>query len=216
MLGFAGEAMRRTFGLAPSEIGSPSEEEQGASDRMDAEALYRAHATFVAKLLYRMGAREQELEDLVQQVFLVAHNRGGYAIGPAQPTTWLAGIAIRVLSTHRRTIRRKKLSDPASNIPLDELVDEGVDAHRHAEARESLERVARALDKLSDEQRLVFVLHEIEERSCDALAEELSLPLGTVHSRLFAARRAFQEAHRRELKQTPTKSSGRAPSGQQS
>jgi len=192
--------MRRFVGLERPQAHA-HEDSKESDDRVGAEELYRAHADFVVKFLYRLGARVQELEDLVQQVFLVAHDRGGYVRGSAQPTTWLACIAVRVLSTHRRTARRKKLNELSSPDELLEIpAEEGADAHRRTEARESLARVGRALDKLPEEQRLLFVLHEIEERSCSSLAQELDLPIGTVHSRLFAARRAFIEAYEREAK----------------
>jgi len=200
--------VRRSVELEP-DVGNVGEAPEDAHvDHLGAEALYRAYAPFVVKFLYRLGASAQELEDLVQQVFLVAHHRGGYVRRSAQPTTWLAAIAARVLSTHRRTLRRKHSNEllPVGESVLEDVAEEGVDAHRHAEARESLARVWRALEKLTEDQRLLFILHEMEERSCESLARELELPLGTVHSRLHAARRAFIEAHRKEATASPPKS----------
>lgn len=206
MFGLAIPLMKRPAELRSEPI-SARDASGDAADTLDAAALYRAHAPFVVKFLFRLGAREQELEDLAQQVFLVAHHRGGYVRGPAQPTTWLAAIAARVLSTHRRTARRKHSNEvlAEADSALEEIAEGGVDAHRHVEARESLARVSRALEKLTEDQRLLFVLHEMEERSCESLARELELPLGTVHSRLHAARQAFIEAHRRETLALPSR-----------
>src|ERR1043166_4212655 len=62
----------------------------------NAASLFRAHAAFVASFLFRLGLEPNEIDDAVQEVFLIAHRQGGYQPGPAQPRTWLAAIAIRV------------------------------------------------------------------------------------------------------------------------
>jgi RNA polymerase sigma-70 factor (ECF subfamily) len=54
------------------------------------------------------------------------------------------------------------------------------------------------LDRMDLEKRALFVMFEIDELSCDAIAEMLSIPIGTVYSRLHAARRDFERALVRE------------------
>jgi RNA polymerase sigma-70 factor, ECF subfamily len=159
---------------------------------LDSGALFRAHAPFVAGFLARLGLEPHELDDAVQEVFLLAHRRGGFDEGKAQPTTWLAAIALRVASGMRRSRRRRRARalDPGSeaggSTPFEALA-----------AAESLDRVQRALGTLSLEHRAVFVLFEIEDVSCESIAAGMGIPLGTVYSRLHAARRAFQRAHAR-------------------
>jgi RNA polymerase sigma-70 factor (ECF subfamily) len=166
---------------------------------LDGGALFRAHAAFVARFLSRLGVERQELDDAVQEVFLIAHRRGGYSDGPAQPTTWLAEIALRVASTMRRSRRRHARQETggpagaASDATPFELLA----------AAQSLERVQQALDTLSLEHRAVFVLFEIEGESCESIASGLGIPVGTVHSRLHTARRGFQKAYDRMEAQTP-------------
>lgn len=169
-------------------------DERDGVEAVGVEALFRAHAGFVATFLGRLGAPAAEIDDLTQEVFLVAHRRGGYRPGPAHPTSWLAHIALKVLSTARRSRRRK----PAS--PGDEalaLVPAGDDPFAAAAAREALRRVDRALATLDLEHRAVFVLFELDGESCESIAAGLGVPVGTVYSRLHHARRKFQEAHAR-------------------
>lgn len=163
-----------------------------APARIGAGDLYRAHAGFVAGFLCRMGAKHVDVADLTQEVFLVAHRRGGYAEGPARPTTWLAEIAVRVLSTHRRSARRKP------TIPAGETLEQ-----RHAETPppdlqvdsiRALEQVQRCLDGLDLEHRAVFVLFELEGEPCSGIATALGIPIGTVYSRLHNARKKFLDA----------------------
>jgi RNA polymerase sigma-70 factor (ECF subfamily) len=160
--------------------------------RIDASTLFHAHATFVAAFLTRLGVGRQELDDAVQEVFLVAHRRGGYVEGPAQPTTWLAEIAVRVVATLRRTRRRRPEGEPVS--PAEEPATSRTPFDAMADA-ESLERVGRALETLSLEHRSVFVLFEIHGEPCDSIAAAFGLPVGTVYSRLHAARRGFLRAY---------------------
>lgn len=160
---------------------------------LDAEALYRAHADFVARFLLRLGAAGQDVPDLLQEVFLVAHRRGGFILGTAKPTTWLAEIAFRVASDRRKKTKRK-LED-ADNDSIALAPAQGATPGDTAEARQALARVQRALDGLTPEKRVVFALFELEGESCDAIAKVLGIPVGTVYSRLHAARREFARVH---------------------
>jgi len=160
---------------------------------LDAEALYRAHADFVARFLLRLGAQGQDVPDLLQEVFLVAHRRGGFVMGTAKPTTWLAEIAFRVASDRRKKTKRKLEDADTDSIAL--AAGAGATPGDTAEARQALGRVQQALDALTAEKRVVFVLFELEGESCDAIARALGIPVGTVYSRLHAARREFARVH---------------------
>jgi RNA polymerase sigma-70 factor (ECF subfamily) len=160
--------------------------------RMGAGELYRAHVSFVAGFLTRMGAMAGDLDDLTQEVFLVAHRRGGYVEGPARPTTWLADIAVRVLSTHRRTQRRKHAAP--STDAVEASTSDAAAPDEQLATRRALERVQACLDGLDDDHRAVFVLFELEGEPCASIATALGIPTGTVYSRLHHARRRFLEA----------------------
>lgn len=160
---------------------------------LDGGALFRAHAAFVASFLGRLGVEPPELDDAVQEVFLIAHRRGGFTEGAAQPTTWLAEIALRIASGMRRSRRRR--ADALAAAGASE--DAGATPFEAVVAAESLARVQRALDTLSLEHRAVFILFEIEGESCESIAAGMRIPIGTVYSRLYAARRGFQQAYAR-------------------
>ena len=160
--------------------------------RVGAAELYLTHAPFVRRFLARLGVTSADLDDLTQEVFVIAHRQGGYEPGPARPTTWLAEIALRLAFAHRRVARRRaegELPEDAASPapdPLDVLA-----------AHESLARVERALATLDLVHRAVFVLFEIEGESCESIATALGVPVGTVHSRLHYARRTFRKAYDR-------------------
>ena len=160
---------------------------------LDGAALFRAHGNFVAGFLCRLGVGRDELDDAVQEVFLIAHKRGGYNVGEAQPTTWLAEIALRVASVQRRSQRRrsKRERDAAIDDAFTETPFEILSTN------EMRSRMSHAMDTLSLEHRAVFILFEIEEQSCESIAAGLAIPIGTVYSRLHSARERFKRAYSR-------------------
>jgi RNA polymerase sigma-70 factor (ECF subfamily) len=161
---------------------------------LDGGALFRAHGRFVASFLVQLGVERPDLDDAMQEVFLTAHRRGGFSEGPAQPTTWLAEIALRVASTMRRTRRRRRVGLIAASTREPAMTSTPFEA---AAAAEALVRVQRALDTLSLEHRAVFVLFELEGASCESIAAGMRIPIGTVYSRLHTSRTGFQEAYAR-------------------
>jgi RNA polymerase sigma-70 factor (ECF subfamily) len=140
-----------------------------------------------------MGARPTEIDDMVQDVFLAAHRKGGYRAGPASPTTFLAQLALEANLAGRRRYRRWQSahSDDAARAAL------GV-SPLQPDAALAAARAARRLDEalasMDEDRRAVFVLFELQGESCDAIAAGLGLPVGTVYSRLHAARRTFRES----------------------
>jgi RNA polymerase sigma-70 factor (ECF subfamily) len=166
-----------------------------APGRIDAGALFLRYGRFVARFLWKMGVEAQELDDLVQEIFLVAHRRGGFLPGRARPTTWLGEIALRVVSTRKRSSRRRPdQPDPKALARVASGAHSPTDA---VEAWESLERVRRALERVDLAHRAVFVLFELEGEPCEDIAAALDVPVGTVYSRLHKARRLFLEAYGR-------------------
>jgi RNA polymerase sigma-70 factor (ECF subfamily) len=140
-----------------------------------------------------MGVLRSDIDDLVQEVFLVAHRNGGYTPGPAKPTTYLASIAFRAATTHRRKRQTRSFVKSA-----DELVtnagDERHSPERDADQRRQLILLDRALSALDPDKRAVFVMAEMHGESVVSIAEGLGIPVDTAYSRLRAARRIFREA----------------------
>jgi len=177
----------------PGEDGTPPAQPA----HLDAARLFRDHARFVASFVVRLGVRREEVDDIVQEVFLVAHRRGGFIPGAARPTTWLAEIALRVSSSARRRQRRSR--EDADVQTLADAVCSARGPGEQAETAEALRRVQQALEGLDEAKRAVFILFELEGESCESIAAGLNIPVGTVYSRLHKARKLFMEIHARLL-----------------
>src|SRR5262249_11716314 len=113
---------------------------------LTAEALFRQHARFVARFLTRLGVPSEQLDDALQDVFLVAHRNGGYRPGLAKPTSYLANLAIRAAAQLRRKlgVARKRHSDAT----VDQVPAEIEDPARMLQVQQDLQRLQRALDHL--------------------------------------------------------------------
>lgn len=166
---------------------------RAASRPLDLTAVHAAHADFVWKSLQRLGVREADLEDQFQEVFVVVHQRLAGFEGRSQLTTWLFGICLRVAAAYRRRgyVRREQ---PTEVPPDDPLAPAGATPEEAAAARQANERVQRLLDEMDLEKRAVFVMAEIEEMSSEQIAAIVGVPVGTVFSRLHAARKQFEQA----------------------
>jgi RNA polymerase sigma-70 factor (ECF subfamily) len=169
-----------------------SRAESPPADRPSAADLFRAHAAFVARFAARLGVPHGEVEDVVQEVFLTVHRVGGFRPGQASVTTWLADLAVRAASTRRRSARRNRVV--TDEDVLRAAVSAAPSPEELADLRADLEKAERALASLDLDRRAVFVLYELEGESCEAIAAGLSVPIGTVYSRLHAARKAFRAA----------------------
>jgi RNA polymerase sigma-70 factor (ECF subfamily) len=140
-----------------------------------------------------MGVPRADLDDLVQDVFLVAHKNGGYMPGPAKPTTYLASIAFRAASTARRKVKTRSFVR-ANDEVVTHAGDERMSPERDAEQRRRLMILDRALEALDDDKRVVFVMAELHGETAVSIAAGLGIPVDTAYSRLRVARQIFRDA----------------------
>lgn len=169
----------------PASNACPAEAEPAMPTAL--EALYRQHASFVWRVVRRMGVPESAAEDVVQEVFLVARRRLPEYEGRGAPTSWLYAIARGVSANHRRgrarAERKLRVVEPpdARPTPEDELSRADV-----------VVLVRRFIERLPPAQREVFVLADVEGIPCTQIAGDLGLNLNVVYSRLRLARQKFR------------------------
>jgi RNA polymerase sigma-70 factor (ECF subfamily) len=162
-----------------------------ASDaHVSAEELFRQHAAFVARFLFRLGVRPDGIEDAVQEVFLVVHRQGGYRPGAARPTSYLANLAMHAASAYRRRERTRGAREV--DAVVENVASTQSDPVEVLETNESLRRLQDALDRLEPDLRTALVLVEIEGETCASIAAAMGIPVGTVYWRVHQARKKFQ------------------------
>lgn len=153
----------------------------------DHAALGRVYVTYseaVRGFLARIyGGRMDDIDDVLQQVFLTAHNSIAQFRGDARLRTWLFGIAVRVAARYRRSrARRTQASEkwtelaPTWAAPPDN------------NARQQLLALANALVDLDDDLRIAFVMCAIEQVPGREAAAVLGIREGTLAKRVHTAR----------------------------
>ena len=165
---------------------------ESVASRPDLDALYREHAPAVARWVAHLGGPGLDVDDLVHEVFLVAHRRLAEFRGAAKITTWLYRITEKVVSARRRRerVRRWKRRVWRGDV-------EGATATSHLTPVEELERqraredVYRVLDRLGDKYRRLLILFELEGLSGEQIAALTETKLATVWVRLRRARLLF-------------------------
>ncbi len=152
--------------------------------------LHRAYYLVAAAFLRKLGVKDRELADTCQEVFVTLFRHLPTFRGESELKTWLYRLcATEAAKTRRRTrvwgsmlsvLHREADSEPAA-LP----------EWSQAEAKQ---RVDQALDRLKPDERLVFVLFEMEGLKGEQIASVVGCPVATVWRRLHYARRAFCEA----------------------
>jgi RNA polymerase sigma-70 factor (ECF subfamily) len=151
-------------------------------------AMMTAHFNFIWRSLQRLGVPQADVDDCVQQVFLVASRRLSI-IAEGSEQAFLFGTALNVAAEARRNNARRRdvpatdeveAYDPAP--PPDELAD-------RTRKRALLDKV---LEAMPMDLRAAFVLYELEEMPIHTIASFLNIPVGTAASRLRRARTEFQ------------------------
>ena len=154
--------------------------------------IYERHADFVWRTVKRLGVPEAEARDAVQDVFLAVHANLHQFEGRSSLATWIFTICRSVARERRR--RERQARQLIADTDVEAEIDLRADVGRTVEHNQRLALLESILSSLEVEQRNVFILFEIEKLTGEEIAEALSIPLGTVYSRLQLARKSFRQA----------------------
>jgi RNA polymerase sigma-70 factor, ECF subfamily len=143
----------------------------------------------VWRSLLRFGVPAASADDVAQQVFLTFSERVR-EVTPGRERAYLLAIAVRAAANERRRLRRVR-EKPAEAAELDVISDTRTPEQLLLRKR-MRERLDVALATLPLEQRVVFVLFELEGLTLPEISDSLAVPLGTATSRLRRARERFE------------------------
>jgi RNA polymerase sigma-70 factor (ECF subfamily) len=160
----------------------------------DLHTLVHEQTPFVWRVLRHLGVPESQLDDLSQEVFMVLVENPSAFKARSSLRTFLYGVCRNIArsSRRRRTARRETEFEPSaqgSSEPTQE---------RALWLKESRARLVEVMAELNEEQRMIFVLYEIEEVSMEESASALKAPLRTCYSRLEVARKQVLARFRRK------------------
>ena len=159
---------------------------------VDFDALFREHAAAVARWAVRL-APSVDQDDVVQEVFMVAHRRLASLCPDVRPSTWLFGITSRVVQSQRRKQKLLRWLRRAGDDATDHLPFAGPTPVEALEQRQAMALAYRALDSMPERHRQSFILFELEGMSVLEVADLMGIKASTIKVWLHRARRRFVE-----------------------
>ena len=154
------------------------------------DVLFRRYQLPLYAYVQELVRNEQTSLDIVQEAFINATRHIGTLRSDAKFGSWLFGIARQKVSQHWRK--------PDRNMPLDEKLEQELSLSGDNPSdwlidQEQEELFMKNIARLPEAQRDVLLLHFLEDFSLEEIAEISKVPVGTVKSRIFHAKRALRK-----------------------
>lgn len=146
--------------------------------------LFDAHAPRVWRLLFRLTGDYDDAHDLTQEALLHALRKFDRFDGRGSLAGWLAQLAVNLMRDELRTRRRRARTTPDS--AADERVHDDADPIVDARVREAVER-------LSEEERVVVLMHDLEGYTHEEISTAIGIAAGSSRARLSRARSRLRE-----------------------
>ncbi len=159
-------------------------------------AVYDAHAERVYAFARRLVGDAAAAEDLVHEVFLTLPSAASRYRGDANVRTFLLSIAQNHARHYVRTAARRRAA--ISRFEQEAAKHDHTTPHDESERRQLAERLQRALDELPLDQRVAFVLCEVEEQTSVEASAIVGVPEGTIRTRVFHAKKKLREWFEKE------------------
>jgi len=156
---------------------------------LDLDTLFRRYSSYVAAVAHRLLGRDEEVDDTIQEVFLVAVRSLKSVRDPGAIRGWLARITVRTARQRLRKRRMRALLGLEAPIAYENVSDTGA----NGEDRALLARVYRVLDALPANQRVAWSLRHIEGEPLENVATLSGCSLATAKRRIAAAARVIEE-----------------------
>jgi len=169
--------------------------------------LYDRHE----RVVFRYAARRlgaSEADDIASETFLVAFTRRRDFTGSENARPWLLGIATTLMRQHARTEAKAWRGMLASDLARTDI-DQIDAADARLDAKRLTRRLGKALARLPTGDRDTLLLHTFGDLDYEGISEALSIPVGTVRSRLNRVRRKLRAAIEPILNQEKEQSHGR-------
>ena len=176
------------------EAAAPSAAAPSTAAPRDFRDVYASRFHEVVRWIRAMGGRDEDLDDLAQEVFIIVRRKLGGFDGQ-NLNGWLYRITQRTVRDYRRAawfrnlLARKKVSDHEGTLL--KLVEPGRDPAEEQELRDAQRSLREILGRMREKHRTAFVLFEIEGYTGEEIAELHATPVATVFTRLYHARREF-------------------------
>lgn len=163
------------------------------------ERIVRPHFDRLYRLAWRLAGSRSEAEDLFQELLIRAYDKLDELVRIEEPGSWLARIMYNLFIDERRRFARQRLrfveegSLPGEGLAGMAAGDGRGNPDYDNEQQDKIASLDGALGRLSDEHRVVVLLHDAEGYKISEIVALTGVPAGTVKSRLHRARARLRE-----------------------
>lgn len=160
------------------------------------ERLVRPHFDRLYRLAWRLTGARAEAEDLFQELLIKAYGMLGQLVEIDEPGSWLCRVMYNLfVDQHRRFARQRVHIVDEGHLPGEGLagIAGELDPLADSERMERIRQLDAALATLSDEHRIIVLLHDTEGYKLTEISEMTGVPEGTVKSRLHRARARLRQ-----------------------
>jgi RNA polymerase sigma-70 factor (ECF subfamily) len=161
-----------------------------ASDNVD--AFIKAYSPYVARLAYRLLGRDEEVDDVVQDVFVAFLRFRHHIREPAAVRSWLATTTVRTV--HKRLRTRMRRVRALLRLEGDHSQSEALSQGASPEDHTALTRIHHALDSVPTKVRIAWVLRYLEQETNEDVARLCRCSLATAKRRIAQANQVVQKA----------------------
>ncbi|MEM8861835.1 MAG: sigma-70 family RNA polymerase sigma factor [Chloroflexota bacterium] len=155
------------------------------------EVLVNQHARYVYTLTNRLLSNAQEAEDLAQETFIRAWQNLAKFRGDAQFKTWLYRIATNLCYNRLPGLKRELAAlDPDDSIVISDRAPRAEQQMIQADEQAQLKEM---IESLPESYRLLIILRHVNELSYAEISQVTDLPIGTVKTGIFRARKMLKE-----------------------
>ena len=160
------------------------------------ETLVRPHFDRLYRLAFRLTGRKPEAEDLFQELLIKAFGKLDDLVTIEEPGSWLSRVMYNLFIDEKRRFARRRMHTVEEGfLPIDGIEGfAGTENPEQDQRRlEKLNQLDLALKQLSDEHRVIVLLHDTEGYKLEEIHKLIGVPVGTVKSRLHRARARLRE-----------------------
>lgn len=169
-----------------------------SGDRQAFRLLIKQNERLVGHMIARLIDRQEDREELCQDVFLKVYEKLGEFTFQSKLSTWIATIAYRHGINHLRK-RKIAISDfPEEESKIERFI--AIDDASETLADQQLDdMVLQLIDKLPPQYKAILTMYHVQEMSYPEIVEITGLPEGTVKNYLFRARQLLKEKVKKYL-----------------
>jgi RNA polymerase sigma-70 factor (ECF subfamily) len=167
-----------------------------ANQSLAFERLVRPHFDRLYRLAWRLTGAKPEAEDLFQELLVKAYGKLDDLVAIDEPGSWLCRVMYNLFIDEQRRFARRRMY----TVEESQLAGDGLDGlpgtdnpELDNERLEGIRSLDRALAKLSNDHRVVVLLHDTEGYKLAEIEELTGVPVGTVKSRLHRARARLRD-----------------------